>query len=178
MQDLWVFGYGSLMWRPGFAFIERQPARLHGYHRAFCVYSHVHRGTPERPGLVFGLDAGGACRGVAFRVAAHHADEVRQYLVEREQVTAVYAEAHKPVTLVEKGDRVEALCFLVDRQHHQYAGRLPFETQVGIIAGAEGQSGRNPDYLQSTVEHLHSEGIPDAELERLWQAVDAAQRGS
>lgn len=178
MQDLWVFGYGSLMWRPGFDHVERQHALLHGYHRGFCVYSHVHRGTPSRPGLVFGLDAGGSCRGIAFRVQAHLAREVRQYLVEREQVTSVYAEAVKPVKLVGSGTRVEALCFLVDRAHHQYAGRLPFETQVDMIAGAAGQSGDNPDYLQSTVEHLHTEGIPDAGLDRLWAAVSARQRGS
>lgn len=178
MQDLWVFGYGSLMWRPGFAYVERQHALLHGYHRAFCVYSHVHRGTPAQPGLVFGLDAGGSCRGIAFRVESHLAPEVRQYLVEREQVTSVYTEAVKPIKLVASGLRVEALCFLVDRAHHQYAGRLPFERQVEMIAGAEGQSGKNPDYLQSTVKHLHADGIPDHGLDRLWQAVSARQRGS
>lgn len=178
MQDLWVFGYGSLMWRPGFEYVERQHALLHGYHRGFCVYSHVHRGTPARPGLVFGLDAGGSCRGIAFRVAGHLAPEVRQYLVAREQVTSVYAEAVKPIKLVASGLRVEALCFLVDREHHQYAGKLPFERQVEMIARAEGQSGKNPDYLQGTVEHLRGEGIPDAGLERLWAAVSARQRGS
>ncbi len=173
MQDLWVFGYGSLMWRPGFEFEERRPALLRGFHRAFCVYSHVHRGTPERPGLVFGLDAGGACRGVAFRVEASRADETRRYLQAREQVTSVYVEAMKPVELVDEKRRVEALCFVVDRTHLQYAGALPFERQVELIAAGEGSSGRNPDYLESTVRHLEGAGIADPELTRLWQAVEA-----
>src|SRR5438309_11601760 len=87
--DLWVFGYGSLMWRPGFEFIEQVPARLIGEHRALCVYSFVHRGTPEKPGLVLGLDRGGACRGVAFRVAEKHRATTVAYLRAREQVTSV-----------------------------------------------------------------------------------------
>ncbi|MGB5950293.1 MAG: gamma-glutamylcyclotransferase [Parvibaculum sp.] len=159
------------MWRPGFEHEERRPALLRGYRRSFCVYSHVHRGTPERPGLVFGLDAGGACRGVAFRVAASRAEETRRYLQAREQVTSVYVEALKNVELVDERRRVEALCFIVDRRHPQYAGALPFERQVEIVAGAEGRSGRNPDYLESTVRHLEETGIADRELTRLWHAV-------
>lgn len=173
MQDLWVFGYGSLMWRPGFEHEERRPALLRGYHRAFCVLSHVHRGTPERPGLVFGLDQGGACRGVAFRVEAARAEETRRYLQAREQVTSVYVEAMKTVELVDDRRKVEALCFVVDRRHPQYAGKISFERQVEIIAHAEGQSGRNPDYLESTVRHLEEAGIADRELTRLWNAVAA-----
>ena len=176
MQDLWVFGYGSLMWRPGFEFAERLPARLHGYHCSFCVYSHVHRGTPERPGLVFGLDAGGSCRGVAFRVEASKADHVRNYLQEREQVTSVYVERMASVVLVDSVQRVEALCFVVDRKHHQYAGALEFETQVDLIAHGVGQSGRNPEYLESTIGHLDEAGIVDKELTRLWRAVEMRQR--
>ncbi|MEP5262201.1 MAG: gamma-glutamylcyclotransferase, partial [Nitratireductor sp.] len=126
MQDLWVFGYGSLMWRPGFEYEERRAALLRGYHRAFCVYSHVHRGTPEKPGLVFGLDAGGSCRGVAFRVEGARAADVKRYLQAREQVTLVYRDVVKPVELVDDGLRVEALCFVVDRAHEQYAGRIDF----------------------------------------------------
>jgi cation transport protein ChaC len=176
MQDLWVFGYGSLMWRPGFEHEERRPALLRGYHRGFCVYSHVHRGTPERPGLVFGLDAGGACRGVAFRVEASRADDTRSYLQAREQVTSVYVEAEKTVELVDTKERVRALCFVVDRKHQQYAGALPFERQVELIAAGEGSSGKNPDYLESTVRHLDEAGIADAELSRLWQAVEERLR--
>lgn len=173
MQDLWVFGYGSLMWRPGFDHVERRPARLHGYHRDFCVYSHVHRGTPTRPGLVFGLDAGGSCRGVAFRVEAAKAAAVRDYLRTREQVTLVYIERQASVTLVDSQQRVEALCFVVDRGHQQYAGKLDFDRQVEMIVHGAGQSGQNPEYLSSTVKHLNEAGIADKELNRLWQAVEA-----
>jgi cation transport protein ChaC len=176
MQDLWVFGYGSLMWRPGFEFEERRPALLRGYHRGFCVFSHVHRGTPERPGLVFGLDSGGACRGVAFRVEAARAEATRRYLQEREQVTSVYVETTKAVELVDSKQRIEALCFVVDRKHPQYAGALAFERQVEMIAAGEGQSGKNPEYLESTVRHLEGAGIADAELNRLWRAVEERLR--
>ncbi len=176
MQDLWVFGYGSLMWRPGFEFEERCPALLRGYHRAFCVYSHVHRGTPEKPGLVFGLDAGGSCRGVAFRVDAARAEDVKRYLQAREQVTLVYRDVVKPVELVDEGRRVEALCFVVDRAHEQYAGRIDFDEQVRLIAEGEGRSGKNPDYLESTVRHLDEAGLADEGLTRLWQAVERRLR--
>ena len=173
MPDLWVFGYGSLMWRPGFPFKAKFAARLHGYHRAFCVYSHVHRGTPDRPGLVFGLDRGGACRGQAFQVDAADAEKTRSYLEEREQVTSVYLDVIRPLTLIDGPcKKVEALCFIVDRAHEQYAGKLPFEDQVEIIARGVGQSGENPDYLESTVEHLRDVGIKDHGLEMLWRAVE------
>jgi cation transport protein ChaC len=172
MQDLWVFGYGSLMWRPGFEYEERRSALLRGYHRSFCVYSHVHRGTPEKPGLVFGLDAGGSCRGVAFRVDAARAEDVKRYLQAREQVTLVYRDVVKPVELVDDGVRVEALCFVVDRAHEQYAGRIDFDTQVRLIAEGEGQSGKNPDYLESTVRHLDEAGLSDKGLTHLWRAVE------
>src|SRR5579885_3263075 len=98
-EDLWVFGYGSLMWQPGFPHLERVPARLIGLHRALCVYSFVHRGTPEKPGLVLGLDRGGACRGIAYRVAAPERDATLSYLREREQVTSVYVETFRRITL-------------------------------------------------------------------------------
>src|SRR5882757_68016 len=118
--DLWVFGYGSLMWRPGFEFIEQVPARLIGEHRALCVYSFDHRGTPEKPGLVLGLD-----RGVAFRVAAKRRHDTIAYLRAREQTTHVYREVMRSVWLEnEARQRVSALAYVVDRGHVQYAGRL------------------------------------------------------
>src|SRR3712207_8276797 len=120
-EDLWVFGYGSLMWRPGFPHLERVHAHLYGYHRSLCVFSHVHRGTPEHPGLVLGLDRGGRCHGVAFRVDAAEAAETVRYLREREQVTAVYRERSLPVRL-DDGRAVAALAYVVDRSHPQYAG--------------------------------------------------------
>ena len=123
--DLWVFGYGSLMWRPGFEFIEQVPARLIGEHRALCVYSFDHRGTPEKPGLVLGLDRGGNCRGIAYRVAAEKRAETIDYLRAREQVTMVYRETWRRVWLDDDPQlSVHALCYMVDRGHQQYAGRL------------------------------------------------------
>lgn len=179
MPDLWVFGYGSLMWRPGFPVKAQCAARLYGYHRSFCVFSHVHRGTPEKPGLVFGLDRGGACRGLAFRVDAAHAEATRRYLMEREQVTSVYLDVTRRIRLLgaavdgrEGPSEVDALCFIVDRAHAQYAGKLSFEQQVELIARGEGQSGKNPEYLANTVAHLEEMGIGDEGLRKLWHAVE------
>ena len=163
--DLWVFAYGSLIWRPGFDFVERLPARLVGAHRALCVFSHVHRGTPERPGLVLGLDLGGACRGIAYRVAAAQRDATVAYLRAREQVTMVYRETHRGVWLA--GDakrRVTALCYVVDRGHPQYAGRLSVDDQIRLVRQGHGQSGANPDYVLATVEALESLGCRDRVL--------------
>ena len=168
--DLWVFGYGSLMWRPGFPYLDRRHARLHGYHRSLCVFSHVHRGTPERPGLVLGLDRGGRCHGVAFRVAAPEADATVRYLREREQATAVYLERRLPVRL-DDGTPVEAVAYVVDRRHPQYAGRLPHEELLRFVRQGRGGSGANPDYVRSTYEHLVEMGVKDVILERLVEAL-------
>jgi glutathione-specific gamma-glutamylcyclotransferase len=170
MNDLWVFGYGSLMWRPGFAFVERDVARVRGYHRALCVYSHVHRGTPEKPGLVLGLDRGGSCRGIAFRVAAAHREETIAYLRAREQVTAVYREVTLGIEL-DGGRRVTALTYAVDRSHIQYAGRLPLEDVARLVAQGEGVSGANPDYVRATQAHLAALGIADTMLDWLAQKL-------
>ena len=166
--DLWVFGYGSLMWRPGFEFIERVPARLIGEHRALCVYSFVHRGTPEKPGLVLGLDRGGACRGVAFRVAANNAAATVAYLREREQVTSVYREVKRSVWLEnEARERISALVYVVDRGHVQYAGRLSAAEQLRHVLQGHGQSGVNRDYVLATVKAIEAEGFRDQPLHRL-----------
>src|SRR6516225_9803564 len=166
--DLWVFGYGSLMWRPGFAFIEQVPARLIGEHRALCVYSFDHRGTPEKPGLVLGLDRGGACRGVAFRVAARLRGLTIEYLRGREQTTHVYREVMRSVWLDnESRERVSALTYVVDRGHVQYAGRLPLAEQVRIVQQGHGRSGNNRDYVLSTVKAIEAEGFRDAPLHQL-----------
>jgi glutathione-specific gamma-glutamylcyclotransferase len=164
-EDLWVFGYGSLMWRPGFEFFERLEARLIGAHRSLCVYSFVHRGTPERPGLVLGLDQGGACRGIAFRVAAIDRAATIRYLREREQVTMIYRECLRRVWLQTKPARaVMALCYMVDRGHPQYAGRLTIEQQLHHVRGNHGRSGANPDYVIETVAALEAIGYRETEL--------------
>jgi cation transport protein ChaC len=162
MAELWVFGYGSLMWRPGFPFAETAPALLKGAHRALCVYSVVHRGTHAEPGLVLGLDRGGACRGVAFRVSEGAEDETVSYLREREQVTDVYVEAYRPISLLDGSSRgMKALCYLVDRNHEQYAGALPIEEQVRIINAGKGQAGGNVEYVLKTLRHLRDAGVND-----------------
>ena len=166
MAELWVFGYGSLMWRPGFPYLECRPATLLGAHRALCVYSWVHRGTRQRPGLVLGLDRGGACRGMAFRVAEAEAARVVAYLRAREQVTAVYLERHRPIRF-SGGGTDTALAYLVDRTHAQYAGKLDLATQLALVADAEGRSGANRDYVLNTAAHLAELGISDAALEWL-----------
>jgi cation transport protein ChaC len=172
--DRWVFGYGSLMWRPGFDFAERRVAVAHGRRRAFCICSVHHRGTPARPGLVLGLAPGGAARGAAYRVAAKDWAEVYAYLREREQPTETYFEAWAPVRL-QGGERVEALVFLSDRGHPQWAGDLDLEAQARLIAGASGLSGRNVDYLRDLVAHLRDEGVADRTMERLLARVEALE---
>jgi cation transport protein ChaC len=166
--DLWVFGYGSLMWRPGFAFIEQVPARLIGEHRALCVYSFDHRGTPEKPGLVLGLDRGGACRGIAFRVAASLRDRTVDYLRSREQTTNVYREVMRSVWLDNAArQRVGALTYVVDRGHVQYAGRLALSEQLRIVQQGRGRSGNNRDYVLSTVRAIEAQGFRDGQLHQL-----------
>lgn len=166
-QDLWVFGYGSLMWRPGFPFLERVPARLFGAHRSLCIYSFNHRGTPEKPGLVLGLDQGGTCRGIAFRVAAADRRQTVAYLREREQITNVYRERLRDAVLIPSGERVRALCYVADRSHPQYAGRLTLSEQTHLVRQGHGKSGANRDYVLSTVKALESLGCRDRALHLL-----------
>ncbi len=171
MSDFWVFGYGSLMWRPGFAHAEALPARLDGLHRALCVYSWVHRGTRERPGLVLGLDRGGSCRGVAYRVHGADREAVLAYLRERELVTDVYREVWRTIRFP-GGEHlpVSALTYLADRGHVQYAGRLPRERLLAMVRGGEGRSGANRDYVINTAGHLRALGMRDPLLE--WLAAE------
>lgn len=164
MGDLWVFGYGSLMWNPGFDAVERRHARLYGLHRALCIHSWVHRGTRQNPGLVLGLDRGGSCRGVALRANNGAREAVIDYLRERELVTDVYLERWRPVWL-DDGRQVDALVYIVDREHVQYAGRMDDDHIGAIVSRAQGRSGHNLDYVVSTVAHLREEGIHDPHLE-------------
>ena len=165
-EDLWVFGYGSLMWRPGFAYVERRKALVRGWRRRLCVYSHVYRGAPERPGLVLGLDRGGACRGVAFRVEGALREATVRYLRERELVTDVYHERFAPAAL-DDGRRVLALTYVADRAHRQYAGAMSREATLKLVRGAAGQSGENAEYVLAARDHLRALGVVDGELEWL-----------
>jgi glutathione-specific gamma-glutamylcyclotransferase len=166
--DLWVFGYGSLMWRPGFDALERVPARLKGLHRALCVFSFVHRGTAGRPGLVFGLDHGGMCRGIAYRVAAAAREETIAYLRGREQVTSVYLERMHRIELEDASKRqVRALCYTVDRGHVQYAGRLTLAERVHYVRQGHGRSGANRDYVLDAVHALEALGYRETDLHLL-----------
>ena len=172
--DFWVFGYGSLMWRPGFPALEKRPGRLPGFHRRYCVYSYYHRGSPRVPGLVFGLDRGGSCRGMAYRVAGKEGAAVMDFLYDRELVTAVYVPRWVKVATAE--GLVRAATFTVDRRHQQYAGRLSDAQAVRVIRQGRGANGSSRDYLASMVGHLRAAGLPDSGLEGLLEEVDQAQR--
>jgi glutathione-specific gamma-glutamylcyclotransferase len=174
-REHWVFGYGSLMWRPGFPYLERAAATLHGRRRAFCIYSVHHRGTHARKGLVLGLASGGAVRGIAYRIAAADWAAAYAYLMEREQPTETYVEAKVEVRLA-GGRRIEALSFLSDKAHPQWAGVLSPERQAELIAGATGISGPNIDYLADLVSHLREEGIRDRAMETLLAMVAAREK--
>jgi cation transport protein ChaC len=169
---LWVFGYGSLIWNPGFAAAERRLAVLPGYARSFCMRSIHHRGTPEAPGLVLALDRaeGAACRGLAFRAQPGAEAEVLAMLRERELVSSAYLEERHMVRL-EDGGEVEATAFVVDRDHVQYCGGLPLAEQAAIIARATGGRGANDEYLHNTVAHLAELGIAEPDLVWLDRAV-------
>jgi cation transport protein ChaC len=177
-EDLWVFAYGSLMWRPGFSYRERIPARLIGLHRALCVFSFVHRGTPERPGLVLGLDRGGMCRGIAYRVAAAARAETLRYLRGREQVTSVYVETMRQIELEERARRrVRAVCYIVDRSHVQYAGCLTLAESLHHVRRGHGQSGANRDYVLKTVRALEALGYRETELHLLAERLGQQESG-
>lgn len=171
--DLWVFGYGSLIWRPGFDATETRRAALRGWRRSFCLRSIRYRGTPERPGLVLALDFAPheICEGVAFRVAATNAPAVRDYLHEREMGTRSYMEAWVPLQVDGIGP-VRALAYAMDRTHPAYA-RLSLREQAEIIAASTGPAGPNRDYLHNTAAHLRTLGVHDPSMEYLDETVRA-----
>jgi len=172
-DDLWVFAYGSLMWRPGFDYATRERARMEGYHRCFCMSSIHYRGTPEAPGLVLALDpeAGAVCEGIAYRVLPESRDIVLSYLRERELISSAYREVFAPMVL-SSGHRVEAVTYVMDQAHEQYCGRLTLDEQAEIIARSHGKMGPNADYLFETAAHLQEIGCPDPDL----SALDAMVR--
>ncbi|MFC0410763.1 gamma-glutamylcyclotransferase [Roseomonas elaeocarpi] len=164
---LYVFAYGSLIWKPGFATEAEHAALLRGYHRHFCVRSTRYRGTPERPGLVLGLDRGGSCRGVALQVAAEQAEPVMRYLTEREMSGGSYRQMRLRVRLLDQGRDVRAVSYVVDRRAASYCGVLTPETVAAAIAGSAGGMGSNRDYLLNTLSQLRARGVRDLGLERL-----------
>ncbi|MCW0236040.1 MAG: gamma-glutamylcyclotransferase [Ferrovibrio sp.] len=169
-QPLWVFGYGSLMWDPGFPYTKAMSARLWGFHRGFCVWSHRYRGTPQKPGLVLGLMPGGSCTGRAFRVKRGDETAVIDYLYRREMVTGVYRPGFH-LAAMENGERVKVLAFVADPHHKQYAGYLSERQVIDTIASCCGARGPNAVYLANTVRHLDDLGIGDGPLHRLLKAV-------
>jgi cation transport protein ChaC len=176
-RPFWVFGYGSLMWNPGFATPETQRARLHGWHRAFCIYSEHYRGTPQRPGLILGLLPGGSCRGLAHRLPARRYDAVRRYLIHREiDNDGVYEETVRPIRL-DDGRVVPALVYLADRAHRQFAGKLPLAKAASLVRRGRGATGTNLAYVRNTVAHLAEMGLRDAALEELVRRASRARRG-
>jgi glutathione-specific gamma-glutamylcyclotransferase len=168
--DLHVFGYGSLIWRPGFAHAGAELGTLRGYHRSFCLRSTRYRGTVAKPGLVLGLDRGGACRGMVFHVEAIHAAEVLAYLDDRELpdgAEIVYRRREVDVRLAASGQVVKAVTYIANRACRNYCGRLASAEAAAVIAAGHGAMGSNRDYLLNTVEHLRAVGVRDRGLERI-----------
>jgi len=175
-SDVWLFAYGSLIWNPIFHFVECRVGKIYGWHRRFCLWTPVGRGTPDHPGLVLGLDRGGSCRGIAFRIAA--ADVLSELLLvwQREMIVSSYIP--RWVRVFDEKQVVEAIAFAVNRQHPSYAGNISLETTVDSIATAAGQLGSAADYLMQTVDGLMTVGIKDRQLLLLRDRVLALQEAS
>ena len=171
-MTMWVFGYGSLLWNPGFPVARREVATLQGYARSFCMTSIHHRGSEEAPGLVLALDEieGAHCKGLALAVAAGEETQTLAYLRERELISSAYLERDLMVAL-QSGEEVQAVTYVIDPHHAQYCGGMALEQQAQIIATAVGGRGPNTEYLYNTAEHLSEIGLGDAELEWLMARV-------
>ena len=175
-ENLWVFGYGSLMWDPGFPYSESSRAKIYGFHRALCIRSIRYRGTESSPGLVFGLDRGGSCTGIGFRVETKHQRMVAAYLQDREMLNNIYVPSIRPIVLAD-GRNEQALTFIVRKQHPAYVKTLTVEQIAKIVANASGQRGRNIDYVTSTLHLLQSFGIHDRTLISINQLAHAQING-
>jgi glutathione-specific gamma-glutamylcyclotransferase len=169
---VWLFAYGSLIWEPCFEYVAAVPALLRGYHRSYCLYSFDYRGTPAQPGLVLGLDRGGSCRGIAYRLAPQGIARSLDRLWQREMTAPpVYDLRQLPVRT--KDGAQLALAFTVRRDRQDYASRLPLAEAAQMIAQAKGRRGSCRDYLEQTLDHLAAHGIFDASLRRLAELVAA-----
>jgi len=168
--DLWIFGYGSLMWSPGFRYAEGSTGLVHGYHRALCILSNRYRGTPEKPGLVVGLCRGGSCWGMVFRVPAARVRRVLGSLWRREMVNKVYLPTFVPVML-SPGRRVRALAFVADTAHRQFVRELDLRGRAQLVAQGIGLRGRCVDYIRNTLEHMLELGVNDPHLVRVLDAA-------
>jgi cation transport protein ChaC len=173
-EDVWVFGYGSLMWNPAFDHAERRPALVRGWHRSFCLWTPMGRGTPDNPGLVLGLDRGGSCCGIAYRVAAADRETELPLLWRREMV----ADGYKPrwVNVRSRAGQMRAITWVINRQGDRYAGKLPMETLARHLATAEGRLGSSREYLENTIAHLDELGIRERPLHRVCEGVRAYLR--
>ena len=174
--DLWVFGYGSLMWSPGFGHSERATGRAHGYHRALCILSSRYRGTPERPGLVVGLCRGGSCWGMAFRVPAAQVRRVIGALWRREMVNQVYIPTMVSVAIGRRR-RIRALAFVADTLHRQFVRELDLHGRARLVAQGIGKRGRCVDYIRNTLEHMLALGVNDPHLARILDAAAGLASG-
>lgn len=174
-DDLWVYGYGSLIWRPEFNFSENRPALLHGYHRSLCLWSRVNRGTPERPGLVFGLDAGGSCRGMVYRIPAAEVAHTLTALWKREMPSGAYIP--KWLSCSTKPGEVQALAFVMDRSKDAYVSGLTHEQLVAIVRDAHGTYGSCTEYVLETAQALQEAGIHDRKLDVLVRELRADHCG-
>ena len=169
-QDVWVYGYGSLIWRPEFSFLDRQQALLRGYHRSLCLWSRINRGTPEKPGLVFGLDAGGSCRGVAFKIAGENVPEVFEALWRREMSSGAYTPRWLPCKT--KSGSIQALAFVMNRNTDAYVPRMPLEQLVDVIHHAHGINGPCIEYVTETAQALKQSKIQDKRLQNVMDALE------
>jgi len=168
-EDVWLFGYGSLMWNPAIHYLERKPARLHGYHRQFCLWTTLGRGSESHPGLMLALRPGGSCKGIVYRVAADQVNDELAIVWNREMVSGAYVP--KVLDVKTENGPIKAVVFVINHRHERYAGKLTNDTIVQAIAHAEGPIGLCRDYLYSTVEHMDDLGIADGAMHSLARQV-------